>query len=242
MSSSQQKTENKVVVVTGATQGIGKAITETLLQAGFRVVINSRNIDRINSALEQMSRFSTQLTGVSADIRLSSGVDVLIEQAKKRFGHIDILINNAGIAIFSPITDTSEKDWENMYQTNLKSVFLSAKAVLPDMLSRKTGHIITILSVAAKKAFQNCSAYAASKAGALAFMNVLREEVRHSNILVTSILAGATDTPLWDSISGDFPRDKMITTKAIADSVLAAIQNPDGMVEEIQIRPIGGDL
>ncbi len=242
MSPNQQKIENKVVLITGATQGIGKAIAETLLQAGSRVVINSRNKDRVNHVLEQMSRFSTQLAGVSADIRQSSGVNVLIKKAKKRFGPIDILINNAGTAKFSPISDTSEKDWENMYQSNLKSVFLCTKAVLPDMLSRKTGHIITILSVAAKKAFQNCSAYAASKSGALAFMNVLREEVRHSNILVTSILAGAADTPLWDAIPGDFPRDKMMTTKAIADSVLAAIQNSDGMVEEIQIRPIGGDL
>jgi short-subunit dehydrogenase len=110
------------------------------------------------------------------------------------------------------------------------------------MIKRKSGHIIAITSVAAKKAFQNCSAYAASKAGALAFMDVLREEIRQYGIHVTSIIAGATNTPIWDSISGDFQKDEMMTADSIAQAVLSAIQNPSGMVEEIQIRPVGGDL
>jgi len=234
--------KNKVALITGSTQGIGKAIADVLLQAGAQVIINSRNSEKVLQVINKFEQYSNQIFGITADISNSQEVSNMVNQIEKKWGTIDILINNAGIAKFAPILEITENNWDEMLKTNLKGVFLCTKEVLPEMIKRNSGHIFTITSVAAKKVFQNCAAYAASKAGALAFMNVLREEIRQYGIHVTSIIAGATNTPLWDSLSGDFQKDKMMTSDSIAQAVLTAIQNSSGMVEEIQIRPVGGDL
>jgi short-subunit dehydrogenase len=233
---------SKVALVTGSTQGIGNAVAETLLQAGAKVVINSRNENKVNGTLKELSPISKNVLGLAGDISKEHAVQNLFRQINEKWGSVDILVNNAGIAKFSPILETSENDWDHMQNINLKGVFLCSKAVLPDMIEKKCGHILTINSVAGKKTFQNCSAYGSSKAGALSFMNVLREEVRQFGIHVTSIIAGATATPIWDSLAGDFPTEKMMNTNSIALTVLSAIEHPSGMVEEIHVRPVGGDL
>ena len=233
---------NRVVLVTGSTQGIGKAIAKTLLQAGAKVVINSRNEKKVDETVKELLSISKNVIGNYADVSKSRDVQKMISQIKEKWGSVDILVNNAGVAKFSPVLETDEADWENMQNINLKGTFLCSKAVLPEMIENKSGHIFTISSVAAKKAFQNCSAYGSSKAGVLAFMNVLREEVRRFGIHVTSIIAGATNTPIWNSIEGNFPTDRMMDSNSVAQTVLSAIKNPNGMVEEIVIRPVGGDL
>ena len=233
---------NKVALVTGSTQGIGKAIAKTFLHAGINVVINSRNEKKVQETVKELSSISRSVIGISADVSKSENVKKIISKIQKKWGSVDILVNNAGVAKFSPILETSEVDWDEMQNINLKGSFLCSRAVLPEMIEKKSGHILTITSVAANKPFQNCSAYSSSKAGALAFMNVLREEVRQFGIHVTSIIAGATATPIWDSIAGDFPTERMMDSDSVAQTVLSAIENPNGIVEEILIRPIGGDL
>lgn len=234
--------QNKVALVTGSTQGIGKSIAEAILQAGGKIVINSRNESNVKETVKELSTISNSVIGIAADVSNSIDVQNMVQRIHEKWNSVDILINNAGLAKFSPILKTTEDEWDDMHHVNLKGAFLCSKSVLPDMIRKKTGHILTVTSVAAKKAFQNCAAYGSSKAGVLAFMNVLREEVRQFGIHATSIIAGATATPIWDSISGDFPTDKMISANSIAQVVLSAIQNPSGMVEEIQVRPVSGDL
>ncbi|HDL19255.1 MAG TPA: SDR family oxidoreductase [Bacteroidetes bacterium] len=234
--------KKKVAVITGSTQGIGRAVAMALLQAGIRVVINSRDETNVRETVASLETFSSDVLGIPADIGQKHQVNDLVEQVCSRWGAIDILVNNAGIAHFVPVLETVESDWDEMIRINLKGTFLCSQAVLPAMIENKSGHIVNILSVAARKTFLNGGAYAASKAGALAFTNVLREEVRQYNICVTAILAGATSTPLWDNLSGDFAGEQMMPPETVARTVLAAVQNSAGMIEEIVLRPLGGDL
>ena len=234
--------KKKVAVITGSTQGIGRAVAMALLQAGIRVVINSRDETNVRETVASLETFSSDVLGIPADIGQKHQVNDLVEQVCSRWGAIDILVNNAGIAHFVPVLETVESDWDEMIRINLKGTFLCSQAVLPAMIENKSGHIVNILSVAARKTFLNGGAYAASKAGALAFTNVLREEVRQYNICVIAILAGATSTPLWDNLSGDFAGEQMMPPETVARTVLAAVQNSAGMIEEIVLRPLGGDL
>lgn len=234
--------KNKIALITGSTQGIGKAIAKTLLQAGARVVINSRSKEKVQTVVEEFISSAGTILGIAADVGKKNDVLNLVDQVKSKWGTVDILVNNAGIARFTPVPEISENDWDEMLQINLKGLFLCSQAVLPEMIKKKSGYIVNIISVAARKTFLNGGAYAASKAGALAFTNVLREEVRHYNVRVTAVLPGATDTPLWESIPGNFPKERMMPPEAVAQAVLAAVQDPDSMVEEIILRPVGGDL
>ena len=227
-------------LVTGSSSGIGLAVAEVLLRAGARVVINGRNPAKVAAAQQRLQTLGDVL-GVPADVGDRVQVQKMFGRIREKFGPVGILVNNAGVARFDSFLETDEASLEEQLRTNLKGAFFCTQEALPDMFAARRGHIVMINSVAARTTFANCAAYAASKAGLLAMTDVLREEVRSRGIYVTTVLAGATDTPLWLQIGGNFDRSRMMPPGAVADAVLAALRNP-GMVEEIQIRPAGGDL
>ena len=134
-------------------------------------------------------------------------------------------------------------EWDIQMNTNLRGSFLMTKAFVGNMIENKTGKIIFINSVAGLQAYPYSSAYVASKYGLRGFTSSLREELREHNIKVISIHPGAIDTPFWDDIKGDFPREKMLSSKDIAISIVNAILSPNNLVqEEIVIRTTAGDL
>ncbi len=232
----------RIAVVTGSASGIGFATAQALLQAGARVAINSRSGEKVQAALASLHDYGERALGVAADVSTAEGASKLMKRVKQTWGPADLLINNAGMARFHPVADTDEDLWDKQIRINLKSAYLCTRAVLPDMMQRGLGHIVMVNSVTAIKTFSHCAAYAAAKAGLLAFANVLREEVRGNNIRVTTVFAGATDTPLWDATGANFPRERMMSPEAVARAILSAIQNTGAMVEDIVIRPVGGDL
>ena len=144
---------------------------------------------------------------------------------------------------FVSLIETSIEDWDWMLNINLKGAFLCTKRVLPCMIEQKEGHIVNIVSVAGIQPFHSSSAYCASKYGMMGLTAVTREEVRKYNIIVTAILPGAVDTPIWNNIEGDFDRSKMMPPEDIAQTVIFACkQSEKTLIEDIIVRPVAGNL
>ena len=235
--------KGKVAVVTGASKGIGKAIVDSLADAGAKVVLAARTRDVVEQAAADLRETGAETFAVPTDVTDVDAVQNLIQQTVDTYQNIDILINNAGNGIFGTVEEFDPADWDSVINSNLKGVFLCAKYALPHLLANGGGQIINVLSVAAKVAFPASSAYCAAKAGALALTKVLAAEVRDKNIRVTAILPGSVETPFWDDISQHPDFDKMLKPEHVANTVLSVCQQPLGMVtEEIVVMPPLGIL
>jgi len=161
----------------------------------------------------------------------------------KRLGHVDVLVNNAGVTYFKSLRQTSRREFDKVIATNLRGTFLCTKAVIESMVRRRSGHIINVISVAAQKTYTKSSAYSASKAGVLALTNVLREEVRPFGIKVTAVLPGATETQMWSGSTRLKYHHPMMSAEDVARIVVSVFQAPrSAHIEEIVLRPQLGDL
>ncbi len=229
----------KVVLVTGASRGIGLAIARALGSAGARLIVVSR---RAHDLRQATSRVPGVELAFPADVTRRQDVARLLAAVRKRYGGLDVLVNNAGVFTYKPFPRTTETDWRRNIETNLTSLFLMTRAALP-LLARRRGHLINILSISSREAFANCSAYSASKFGALGLTRVLREELRPLGVRVTAILPGSTNTRLKDAF--DFPvrGADLVQPEDVAAAVVAAVtQPPRTMVEEIVLMPSRGKL
>ena len=234
------KLQNKIVVVTGASEGIGLAISRGFAERGARVAMLARNREKLEKAVR---RFSSEPLTISCDVSDPQQVTQARNLILERFGTIDILVNNAGFNRFKPIWDTSYEDWQAILNTNLTGTFLVTRAFLPALMKKKSGHIVNIVSVAGVTAFTNCSAYCSSKFGQLGFSRVIRQELMSYNIRVTAILPGATATPLWDKAGGAADQNLMMAPERVAEAVFYACEaDEQAAVEEIVLRPAAGDL
>jgi NAD(P)-dependent dehydrogenase (short-subunit alcohol dehydrogenase family) len=235
--------ENQIVWITGASEGIGLACAQALAQSGKRVVMSARNRPKLIKMAMEIRLNNGDAKAVQCDVRSEEDVEWAIKSIIKAFGEgPDILINNAGISPYNDIEEMTPGIFDDVIATNLTGNFLCAKAVLPEMIRKGKGTIIQMLSIASTKAFAGGTAYGASKFGALGFTNALREEVRHKGIRVVSVMPGATETPSWDDITEE-DRNRMMQPEDIAQAIVDILNQPQRtMVEEIVLRPIGGDL
>ncbi|MYC77713.1 SDR family NAD(P)-dependent oxidoreductase [Candidatus Poribacteria bacterium] len=240
------KLDGKVVVITGASKGIGKATASAFAVAGAKIVLAARTRETLEQvAAELRGRISNpdSILAVPTDVTNVDAVKQLIQRTLDVYQSVDILINNAGIGQFGPVVDFDPDDWDTVLNSNLKAVYLCAKYALPSMLERGSGQIINVLSIAAKVPFQASSAYCAAKAGALALTKVLASEVRQRNIRVTAVLPGSVHTPFWDDVPEHPDFKLMLTPEHVADTVVSVCQQPPGMVtEEIVVMPPLGIL
>jgi 3-oxoacyl-[acyl-carrier protein] reductase len=156
---------------------------------------------------------------------------------------VDVLVNNAGVATFEPIAASDSDAWWRTVEVNLKGTYLCSRAVLAHMRDRGSGHIVNILSVAARTPFPSSSAYCASKSAALAFTQVLAAEERSQGIRVTAILPGATRTPFWEAMDTDLDLSAMMPPERVAETVTFVVTQPAGATTgEVLILPPGGIL
>ncbi len=229
----------KVVLVTGASRGIGLAIARTLGSAGARLILVSRH-------LQDLRRATARVPGVEltfpADVTRPQDVARMLDAVRKRFRGLDVLVNNAGVFTFKPFPRTTEADWRRNIETNLTSLFLMTRAALP-LLARRRGHLVNILSISSREAYANCSAYTASKFGALGLTRVLREELRPLGVRVTAILPGSTNTRLKGAFGFPVRGSALIQPEDVAAIVFAALTQPlRTMLEEIVLMPSRGKL
>ena len=180
---------DKVVIVTGASRGIGLAIAQTLFAAGAKVFGVARTMPLATPAPGGV-RF------IQADIRLAAQVDRVVASILGETGKVDILVNNAGLEHFLGLEDTDEGKYNETLDTNLRGAYLFTRAVLPSFQARRTGHVLFINSVSGLRGFAQDSVYCASKWGLAGFADSLEEELRPHGVRVTSIFPGATDTDL----------------------------------------------
>lgn len=232
---------DKVILITGASRGIGRAIALALAAPGAHLLLNGRD----SSALEQVAteaRVSgAQATPIACDVSAEPHVRRLIETSAAISGQIDVLINNAGSAAVQPFSELPLEAWEHTLRVGLTATFLTCKYAAPQM--QRGGLIINIASIAARQAFPGWSAYSAAKFGVLGFSNAIREELRPRGIRVTVVFPAATDTALWDSIPGEWNRATMLQPAEVAGPIAQLVAQPLHVTtEELHIGHVAGAL
>lgn len=221
----EKNIQNKIAIVTGGSRGIGKSIVEKLSLNGYNVILIYNNSYQ---DAQNIANNNSNISIFKADVSNYDDVKKLVNFAITKFGHVDLLVNNAGIDLIKTINDTSINDFDNILKTNLYSVFYSCKEIVPYMIKEKCGHIINISSIWGIIGASCESAYSVSKAGLDALTKSLAKELGPSNILVNSIAPGIIDTDmnkfLTDDekrqITSEIPLEKFGTTYDIADCVL----------------------
>jgi len=231
------------VIITGATKGIGRAITEIFAAEGFNLFICSRTqADLDLLATELTSKYTNiQVHVKTADISKKAEVLTFADFIASHTDKIDILINNAGVFKPGKITEEEDNMLESQIETNLYSAYHLTRAVLPLIRNNGKGHIFNMCSVASIMAYPNGGSYSISKFAMLGFSKVLREELKHTHIKVTALLPGITWSHAW--AGADLPQDRLMQPADIAKTILAAYHLSDSaVVEEIILRPQLGEL
>jgi NAD(P)-dependent dehydrogenase (short-subunit alcohol dehydrogenase family) len=191
-----RRLENKVAIVTGAAKGIGLSISENFCRQGALVVMADIDIQTCIRESEKLNGAGYQTMALQVDVKSIAGIRLLVDKTMEKFKKIDILVNNAAVAISGNILDMNEEDWQLLMDTNLKSVFLATQCVLPCMLEQGSGSIINLSSTQALRSWKNWTAYACAKGGILAMTNQLAGQFGDRNIRFNCISPGAILTPL----------------------------------------------
>ena len=234
--------EKPGIWITGASSGIGRSAAIEFAKTGARVFVSGRRaaeLERINTELDS-DKISVEV--FPCNVASSTNVDQTVKKILAN-SKIDCLINNAGITSFKLAEENSINEINDIINTNLLGSIYAIKAVLPQMISNRSGTIINILSVVTKKTFTKSSVYAASKMGLLGYTNSLREEVRKHNIKVINVIPGATATAMWSKDMRNEFSERMMTSEDIARILVWAFLQKENLVtEELLLRPIEGDL
>lgn len=224
------KQKNKAAIITGSGRGIGKATAILLGKQGINVVVCSRTESEINSVVKEIEELNSQVTvlGIKCDVSISSQVNSLVKSTIDKFGFetIDILVNNAGVVFNKKLADTSEEEWDQTINTNLKGAFLFTKAVLPYMIRRKSGVILNLNSGAGKAGFSNLSSYCASKFGLTGLAESLALEVVTYNIRVLTVILGQVATKMWQDFDYNYyekNKNRMLNPQKVAAKIVEVI-------------------
>ena len=238
---------NKVVVITGASSGIGQAIALHLANNAFSLVLVARRRDRINALVDQIIQQGGKAIAVKADVTRQEEVQRAIDAAVAAYQRVDVLINNAGFMAIAPLSELKTDEWDKMIDVNVKGVLYGIASVLPTMQAQKSGHIINLSSVAGLKVSGGVgTVYSATKFAVKAISEGLRMEVAGDNIRVTTLYPGAVASELKfgssDSASSQamqaFYEANEIPADSVARAVAYAVEQPDDVaVNEITIRP-----
>jgi meso-butanediol dehydrogenase/(S,S)-butanediol dehydrogenase/diacetyl reductase len=193
------ESENRVAIVTGASRGIGRAISERIARKGVKVVVS--DILDADETAQSIVSANGDAVFIRCDVTNAGDVVTLTRSAIERFGCIDILVNCAGVITISPVHELKEAEWDRVMSINVKGTFLTCRAVIPHMMGRKQGRIINISSIAGKTGYGGLSAYCASKFAVIGFTQALSKEMGKYNVNVNAICPGNIYTAMWDRIA-----------------------------------------
>jgi NAD(P)-dependent dehydrogenase (short-subunit alcohol dehydrogenase family) len=233
-----------VSIVTGGSKGIGLAIARAFLARGMQVAISARNAEDLDHAATALGG-GDKLLRVQADVRDASDAQRLVEETVRRFGGVDVLVNNAGVGRFANVADMTLEAWRQVVDTNLSGVFHCCRAAIPEMKRRGAGFIINISSLAGNNPFTGGAAYCASKAGLNAFSEALMQEVRYDNIRVSYVMPGSVSTAFGDrGSSGEAdPSTQLgagwkLTPEDVARVVVDLLaHDPRSLPSRVELRP-----
>jgi len=238
-----QNIKDKVVVITGASSGLGEATARALAKEGAKLVLGARRVDRLKALASELSLGDK--AAVETDVSNYAQVKHLVDHAVKLHGRVDVVLNNAGLMPLSPLDRLKIEDWDRMIDVNIKGVLYGIAAALPHMKAQKSGHIINVSSVAGHRVRPTSTVYSATKTAVRVISEGLRQEVTPYNIRTTIISPGAVSSELLESITEkDIAqnlsgiRDMAIPAESFASMVLFAMSQPDNVdVNEILFRP-----
>jgi NADP-dependent 3-hydroxy acid dehydrogenase YdfG len=238
---------NKVAIVTGASSGIGYSTSLALSNVGLKVAMGARRLDKLELLKEEIMKNKQEVFAGKLDVTSKSDCDSFVDAVLRKWGRIDVLVNNAGLMPLSHFENRKVREWEQMIEVNIKGVLYCTSAVIPHMIKTKSGHIVNMSSVAGRIVFAGGTVYCATKHAITAFSEGLRKELSPKyNIRVTCIEPGAVATELLDTITDESMVGFIQATKNmeilqsadIANAVLYAINAPNHVnVNEILIRP-----
>ncbi|HSG38343.1 MAG TPA: SDR family oxidoreductase [Thermoanaerobaculia bacterium] len=238
-------TENAgVAVVSGAGSGLGREIALELARRGYDLALLGRRQAPLEETLDLAGTSCRERAVIlPCDVRDAVALERGAEEIRSRWGGAAVVVPAAGVASIAPIEQTSPDDFSNILATNLTGVFLLIRALLPAMKERGRGWIFPLLSVAARRGFPGWSAYCASKWGLAGLVAALREELQGTGVRITALYPGATDTPIWDQLPGEWNRASMVPPREVARAIAYVLDaDPSTLVEEVHLGPAGGAL
>ena len=228
--------QDKVVVVVGATGGIGSAVARKLADAGATLVLAARDSSKLDALASELSR--TEVLCVPTDITDLQQVETLMQTTVEHFGQIDALINAAGAGILKQWNKLEPADLDAMLDLNLKGSFYTSQAAANVMKDRKSGHICNVIGILGKHSMAMGTAYCASKFGVVGFSKCMADELRRYGIKFTLFYFGGVDSPFWDHVSLKVDRSKMLSTETAANAIMFALSSdPQAVPMEINIQP-----
>ena len=236
-------TARGLAIVSGAGSGLGREIALVLARRGHPLALLGRHLAPLQTVVTECSTLASAAAAAwMCDVREESSVARAVEEAIARFGPPEVVVPAAGTAHIAPLESTATADFDAVLETNLRGVFLLARACLPAMRARERSWLIAVLSVAARRGFPGWSAYCASKWGLAGLLAALREETAGSGVTITGLYPGAVETPLWDALPGTWNRAAMIPASELARAVDYVLDAPPAAkIEEILLSPSAGN-
>jgi 3-oxoacyl-[acyl-carrier protein] reductase len=237
-----------VALITGAAQGIGKAVALLLAQNGADLVVSDINLEKAEGTTKEIESMGRKAMAIKVDVANYTDVDRMIQAVMERFGHIDILVNNAGIARDKLILRMTEEDWDAVLNINLKGTFNCTKAVIKHMAKQRSGKIVNIASVVGEMGNAGQANYAASKAGVIGFTKTIAREFAQRGINVNAIAPGYIQTPMTDGLSEKvkeelkrlIPMERLGQPEDVAHAVLFLVSETSSYITGQVLNVNGG--
>ena len=227
--------KDKVIVVVGATGGIGSVLTRKLADAGARLVLVARDKDKLVTLAEELSG---EVAVIPTDITQPEQVDALFAEIIADFGQIDALVNAAGAGVMKPYGNLDPADLDAMLDVNLKGSFYTCQAAAELMQERKSGHICNVVGILGKHSMPMAAAYCASKYAVVGFSKCMAEELKRFGVKFTLFYFGGVDSPFWDNVSLKVDRQKMLSPETAASAIMYALgADAQAVPMEINIQP-----
>jgi NADP-dependent 3-hydroxy acid dehydrogenase YdfG len=236
---------DKIVLVTGASSGIGEATVRDLAQAGAQLFIGARRADRLQALAQELG---ARVAWMELDVTDGDSFEAFVAAAEARFGRVDALVNNAGVMPLSPLAALKRDEWRRMIDVNIHGVLNGIAAVLPRFVAQRSGHVVNVASIAAHMVMPTAAVYCASKFAVWAITDGLRQE--HDDIRATIISPGVVATELGNDITDQGVasalqewRKKSLTPDAIARAIRFALEQPEGVdINEVIVRPTAAGM
>ena len=227
--------DSKVAIVTGGSKGIGRGIGEALAREGARVVLSARGNEELQKTVAAMRADGLSVTGIQADVSLEGDVTRLVDGSVKTHGRLDIIVNNAGIGVFKPVAELTVQEFDTMWGTNMRGIFLMSRAAIPHMIHAGGGDIVCIASLAGKNTMKGGAGYCATKWALRGFAGSMMLEVREHNIRTVTICPGSVETDF--SATGKKGSNIPQPEDVAAAVVFALTADRRAMFSEIDLRP-----
>ena len=231
--------EGRVALITGAGRGLGEATANALADAGMSIVVADVQVRMADSVAGRLRDRGGASIAVEMDVTSEADIDRVVDEALAEFGQLDVLVNNAGVDVTAPIEALAIQDWDRVIGVNLRGPFLMSHAVLPIMRRQGHGHIVNVVSTAAKRAWPNATAYHASKWGLLGFSHALHAEARSHNVKVTAVVAGGMRTPFLLDRFPDIDESTLQDPSNVANTIRFVLTQPaETVIPEIMVLPM----